>query len=195
MKRIYVAIIFLLLLVVIAFVNLGYWLSSPANEPVQADLIVALGGGAVERDQMAAELYKAGYAKKILLTGMGVGSNAGQSYYQSPRSRFMLKQGIPAEALIFDGYSINTHQETVNTAALLSAHHWYSALVVSDPPHMRRLDYCLQPVFKKAGLSYQLIQSTAPTWHADRWWQDKKWLQFCVSEVVKLVYYALAYRN
>jgi len=22
----------------------------------------------------------------------------------------------------------------------LSAHHWHSALVVSDPPHMRRLD-------------------------------------------------------
>jgi len=68
-------------------------------------------------------------------------------------------------------------------------------LVVSDPPHISRLDYCLQPVFKKAGLSYQLIQSTAPTWHADRWWQDKRWLQFCVSEVVKLVYYALAYQN
>ena len=104
MKRIYAAISFLLLLVVIAFINLGYWLSAPANEPIQVDLIVALGGGAAERDQMAAVLYNAGYAKKILLTGMGVGSNAGQSYYQSPRSLFLLKQGIPAEALIFDGH-------------------------------------------------------------------------------------------
>ncbi|MFA5921265.1 MAG: YdcF family protein [Methylococcaceae bacterium] len=195
MKCIYAAISFLLFLVVIAFINLGYWLSAPANEPIQADLIVALGGGTGERDQMAAELYKAGHAKKILLTGMGVSSNAGQSYYQSPRSLFLLKQGIPSEALIFDGLSTNTHQEAFNTAALLVAYNWQSALVVSDPPHIRRLDYCLQPVFKKAGLSYQLIQSTAPTWHADRWWQDKKWLQFCVSEVVKLVYYALAYRN
>jgi len=41
---------FLLLLVVIAFINLGYWLSAPANEPIQADLIVALGGGTGERD-------------------------------------------------------------------------------------------------------------------------------------------------
>ena len=195
MKRIYAVISFLLLLAGNALLNLGYWLSAPANEPVQADLIVALGGGTGERDQMAAVLYNAGYAKKILLTGMGVSPNAGLSYYQSPRSLSLLKQGIPAEALIFDGYSINTHQETVNTAALLSAHRWKSVLVVSDPPHMRRLDYCLQPVFKKAGLSYQLLQSTAPTWHADRWWQDKRWLQFCIREVLKLVYYVLAYRN
>jgi len=37
----------------------------------------------------------------------------------------------------------NTYQEAINTAALLSANYWHSALVVSDPPHMRRLDYCL----------------------------------------------------
>jgi uncharacterized SAM-binding protein YcdF (DUF218 family) len=186
------AVIGFLLLIAIAFINLGYWLSAPASEPVRADLIVTLGGGTGERDQMAAVLYKAGYAKKILLTGMS--GIAEQGYYQSPRSLFFLKQGIPSEALMFDGLSINTHQETFNTAALLSARHWQSVLVVSDPPHIRRLDFCLQPVFKKAGLSYQLIQSTATTWHADRWWQDRKWLQFCLSEVVKLVYYALAYR-
>ncbi len=194
MKHTFAVISFLLVLAGIAFINLGSWLSAPANEPVQADLIVTLGGGNGERDQMAAMLYKAGYAKKILLTGMSVGSSPGQDYYQSPRSLFLLKQSIPAEALIFDGQSTNTYQEAINTAALLSSHHWQSALVVSDPPHLRRLDYCLQPVFKKAGLSYQLIQSYAPTWHAERWWQNKNWSRFCFREVVKLIYYALAFR-
>jgi len=69
-----------------------------------------------------------------------------------PRSLFLFKQGISAEALMFDGLSINTHREAFNTAALLSAHHWQSALVVSDPPHIRRLDFCLQLVFKKSWL-------------------------------------------
>ncbi|MEY3758826.1 MAG: hypothetical protein RIR39_317, partial [Pseudomonadota bacterium] len=69
MKRILLIISFLLLLVVALF-NLGIWLSEPANKPVQADLIVTLGGGTGERDQMAAKLYKAGYADKILITGM-----------------------------------------------------------------------------------------------------------------------------
>ena len=72
MKPTLAVIGFLLLLIAIAFINLGYWLSAPANVPVQTDLIVTFGGGSGERDQMAAVLYKAGYAAKILLTGMNL---------------------------------------------------------------------------------------------------------------------------
>ena len=183
----------LLLFFALIFLNLGNWLSQPVNAPVKADLIVTLGGGDEERDQMAAALYKAGYAQKILLTGMFPSLRAGQSYYQSPRSLFFLKQGVPAEALLFDGLSVNTHQEALNLAALLATHHWHSALVVSDPPHIRRLDFCLSAVFKKAGLSYRLIASSVPTWQADRWWQEERWRQFCLSEVVKLFFYAVVY--
>ena len=159
----------LFLSIAIVFLNLGHWLSAPANVPAKADLIVTLGGGSGERDQMAADLYKAGYAKNILLTGLGGTVDSGQSFYQSSSSLFLIKQGVPAEALLFDGLSVNTHQEALNLAALLTAHHWHSALVVSDPPHLRRINFCLQPVFKKAGLSYRLISSTVPTWQADRW--------------------------
>ena len=183
----------LLLLLAILFVNLGHWLSEPVNKPVKADLIVTLGGGGIERDQMAADLYKAGYAKKILLTGMYASLRAGQSYYQSPRSLFLLKQGIPAKALLFDGLSINTHQETLNIATVLTTQHWHSALVVTDPPHIRRVGFCLNPLFKKAGLSYWLIQSDAPTWQANRWWQDDRWRGFSLLEVVKLIFYAVVY--
>ncbi len=116
MKSTLAAISALLLLLAILFVNLGHWLSEPANVPAKADLIVTLGGGESERDQMAADLYKAGYAKKILLTGMGKIVNSSQHYYEYPSSLFFLKQGIPVEALLFDGLSINTHQEAINIA-------------------------------------------------------------------------------
>ena len=182
----------LLLLLAILFVNLGHWLSEPVKKPVKTDLIVTLGGGGIERDQMAADLYKAGYAKKILLTGMYASLRAGQSYYQSPRSLFLLKQGIPAKALLFDGLSINTHQEAFNIAIALTAQHWHSALVVTDPPHIRRVAFCLSSVFKN-NFSYSLIQSDVPTWHADRWWQDERWRRFSLDEVLKLIFYAIVY--
>ena len=189
----FLAICSFLLLIAIALFNLGNWLSEPANKPVRADLIVTLGGGAGERDQMAARLYKAGYADKILITGMGYSLKTGQNYYLHPRSLFFLMQGIPDEALMFDGLAINTHQESINIAALLKAQHWRSVLVVSDPPHIHRINYCLEALFKQNGLSYRLIQSDVPSWHAERWWQEPKWLFFCVSEAIKLVYYALVY--
>ncbi|MEI6267775.1 MAG: hypothetical protein WCP01_02765 [Methylococcaceae bacterium] len=59
--------------------------------------------------------------------------------------------------------------------------------------HLRRINFCRQPVFKRAGLYYRLIASSLPTWQADRWWQDERWRQFCLSEVVKLVFYAVVY--
>ena len=185
----------LFLLLAIIFLNLGHWLSAPASAPIPADLIVSLGGDGGERGQMAATLYKAGYAKKILLTGMGGCSNITGDCYQHKRSLFLLNQGIATKTLIFDEQATSTHQEVINIAALLRANHWVSVLIVSDPPHMLRLDYALRPVFKKAGLHSQLIKSDAPTWHADRWWQDERWAQFCAMEVVKLIYYALAYNN
>ena len=189
----FLAISSFLLLLIFALINLGNWLSEPANKPVQADLIVALGGGTGERDQMAARLYKAGYADKILITGIGHSSKAGLNYYQHPRSLFFLMQGIPDEALMFDGLAINTHQESINIAALMTAQHWHSVLVVSVPPHIHRINYCLEVLFNNKGLSYRLIQSDIPSWHTGRWWQEPRWLFFCVSEAIKLVYYAVVY--
>ena len=194
MRR-FLAISSFLLLLVFALFSLGNWLSEPANKPVQADLIVALGGGARERDQMAARLYKAGYADKILITGMGYSLKAGLNYYQHPRSLFFLMQGIPDEALMFDGLAINTHQESINIAALLKAQHWRSVLVVSDPRHIQRINYCLETLFNNKGLSYRLISTDIRSWHAGRWWQEPRWLFFCVIEAIKLVYYALVYRS
>ena len=110
----FLAISSFLLLLTFALFNLGNWLSEPTNKPAQADLIVALGGGARERDQMAARLYKEGYADKILITGLWRSARAGLSYFQHPRSLFFLMQGIPAEALMFDGLAINTHQESIS---------------------------------------------------------------------------------
>ena len=195
MKHLLFLIIFLFILAGFALNNLGYWLSAPASTPIPADLIVSLGGDGGERGQMAAILYKTGYAKKILLTGMDGRQVSTQRHYLNSRTQFLLDQGVPIESLIFDDQASNTHQEAINIAALLQKHHWQRVLVVSDPPHIRRLDYALRPVFKKAGLHYQLIQSDVPTWHADRWWQDERWAQFCAKEVVKLVYYAFAYNN
>ena len=113
-------------------------------------------------------------------------SKAGQNYYLHPRSLFFLMQGIPNEALMFDGQAINTHQENINIAALMTEQHWRSVLVVSDPPHIQRINYCLEALFKHNGLSYRLIASDIPSWHTGRWWQEPRWLFFCVSEVIKL---------
>lgn len=176
--------------------NLGNWLSSPAGQPMQADVIVSLGGDEGERVETALSLYQAGYAKYILLTGVEPAYAKGRrNYTDDSRSRYLLKQGVPEAALMFDNQARNTWQEGVNTTQLLKNKAWNSALVISNPPHMRRLKQTWQPLFDKQALQFQLIQTRSADWNPQRWWQTEKWAQFCLKELTKLIYYTYKYRD
>jgi uncharacterized SAM-binding protein YcdF (DUF218 family) len=186
-------IVLVLVLAATAVWQLGNWLSAPAGAPVKADIIVALGGDSGERVMLAARLYQSGYANRILLTGMEGGADATRMHYLNWRSQYLRDAGIPDSAILFDGQSANTYQEALNTSMLLTRMGWKGALVVSDPPHMRRLEKTFKPVFSKADLDLTLVATSAPGWDADRWWGDEKWAQFSLMEVIKLLHYAIKY--
>lgn len=193
-SRLLAALVALILaLTVLAIWRLGIWLSAPAKPPVRADIIVALGGDAGDRVALASKLYRAGYAQRILLTGMEGGADATRMHYLNWRTRYLRDAGVPESAILFDGTSANTHEEAVNTARFLSNEGLKRALIVSDPPHMRRLDITFRPVFSNAGLSYTLVGTRSPTWDAQHWWRDEKWGQFSLMETIKLLYYAIKY--
>lgn len=187
------SIALILALTVVAVWHLGGWLSAPAKAPLHADMIVALGGDAGDRVMLASELYQAGYAQRILLTGMEGGADATRMHYLNWRTRYLRDAGVPESAILFDGKSANTHEEAVNTARLMSEEGLKRALIVSDPPHMRRLDITFRPVFADSGLSYTLVETHSPTWDAQHWWRDEKWGQFSLMEAIKLLYYAIKY--
>jgi uncharacterized SAM-binding protein YcdF (DUF218 family) len=193
MRLVAASIVLVLAFAAFAVWRLGYWLSSPAGTPVKADLIVALGGDPGDRVVLAVKLNKSGYAKRILLTGMEGGADATRMHYLNWRSRYLRDADVPETAILFDGLSANTHEEALNTARLMSRKGWNRVLIVSDPPHMRRLDMTFGPVFANAGLSYTLIETHSPTWDAQHWWRDEKWGQFSVMEAIKLLYYAVKY--
>lgn len=192
--RLLIATIALLLVLgTLSFRELGNWLSAPAGEPVKGDIIVALGGDSGERVMLAARLYHAGYAKRILLTGMEGGADAPRMHYLNWRSQYLRDSRIPDSALQFDGRSANTREEALNTSKLLAQMGWKRALVVSDPPHMRRLERTFKPVFSQANLELTLVATNATTWDADHWWRNEKWAQFSLMEVIKLLHYAVKY--
>ena len=103
---------------------------------------------------MAAVLYKAGYAKKILLTGM-VGF-AKQGYYQSPRSLFFLKQKSMSirprwSGVMPSGSVYKLCFSTLSPMALCSKWHilvlyWTAPglLAGGSSGHFRRITVCLR---------------------------------------------------
>lgn len=62
-------------------------------------------------------------------------------------------------------------------------------LVVSDPPHMRRLSWVWGRVFAGSGKEFVLVASEMEGWDAGHWWRTSQTAQFVFSEYIKIAYY------
>ena len=66
-------------------------------------------------------------------------------------------------------------------------------MVVSDPPHMRRLQWVWSRVFKGSGIEVLLVAGTPVWWDAGRWWANEPSAKFVVNEYIKIAYYLVKY--
>ena len=176
-----------------AFWHASRYLSAPAGIAQPADCIVALGGDSGDRIVTALDLYRRGYAPLILLTGVEDSPGDTRRAYLTWRAEYLVKAGVPPAAILYDEHSANSRDEARNTLALANARDWKSVLVVSDPPHMRRLALAWGKAFAGTAKNYILV-ATAPAWWRERaWWQSERAVQFVLTEYVKLGYYLARY--
>jgi uncharacterized SAM-binding protein YcdF (DUF218 family) len=166
----------------------GYWLEAPARPPERANAIVILGGDDGERSLRALALYRDGYAPIIVLTGLERG-NAAPPARLTWRADYLAAHGVPKSALRFEVQSRNTYEEATQVLALMRKQRWQSVIVVSDPPHMRRLSWSWARVFQGSGLRYVLVRSAAEWWSPGDWWRDELSGAFVIMEYIKLAYY------
>ena len=177
-----VILLFLVLGGAFAYTEAGRFVSSPTDAPVASDVVVALGGEALRRGGKAGELWRHGLARRIFLAGP-----------VDARVALLAGQGVPAVDILTDGRSRHSWDEAVNTFRLMTANGWTSVLVVSDPPHMRRLAWTWEHVFVGSGMTFRLIPAPMPGWDAGHWWRDAHSAAFVKSELGKLVFYLFRY--
>jgi len=173
------------------FLGLGLLLSFHAGKPEKADVIIVLGGDDGLRVNRGAELYKAGYATRLLLTGID------KKYYRPDRpnwrERRLMEQGIPRKAIYVDTLSKTTWDEARNTGKTMKEKGWKSALVVSDPPHMLRLHHTWNRSFRESPATFVLVATSPEWWHPLLWWRNETSYKFVLSEIKKNVFYAVMY--
>ncbi len=173
-----IVLILLLLAGAVVYTEAGRFVSSPVDTPEPADLIAALGGESANRPAKAAELYAAGLAPRVFLTGP-----------KDQRHDLLLREGVPAPAILLDGKSAHSWDEAINTYDLMRQNGWKRVLVVSDPEHIRRLSWTWEHVFGGSGLSFRLIAAAMPNWDAAHWWRDPGSAAYVKLELEKLLYY------
>ncbi len=170
------------------FLSLGILVSQHAANPEKSDVIVVLGGDSGLRVRKGAELYKAGYATHVVLTGID------ERFYRPAhlnwRERRMRALGVPQKAIIIDAKSKTTWDEAINTSKMMESNGWQSAIVVSDPPHMLRLHQTWSRAFEGSPKTFILVSTNPLWWHRVLWWKERESYQFVISEVKKNIFYA-----
>ncbi len=121
------------------------WQFGTIDQATKADCIIIL-GSAIEDDrpspvfekriQHGIQLHKKGFASTIIFTG-GIGDR--ERYSESlVAQNYAIENGIPASQILIEEQSRTTQQNLAEAQAIMQQRQFKSAIIVSDPLHMKR---------------------------------------------------------
>ena len=135
----------LLLIIGILVPAVSIWTYAGRDETRRADAAIVLGAAVwetgpspvyQERLNQAVRLYEQGYVEKLIVTG---GKLDGSTMSDAAvGGSYLVEQGIPAEAVLLEEHSTITEENLNNAAEIMSREGLRTALIVSDPLHMKR---------------------------------------------------------
>ncbi|MBQ8910072.1 MAG: YdcF family protein [Oscillospiraceae bacterium] len=134
-------------LTLICIISVGISISSYAktDETQKADAAIILGAAVEdgaptpvfrERINHGISLYQDGYVEYLIFTG-GIGDGDSISEAQAGKN-YAISMGIPQSAILIEEESHITEENLENAKALMEQNDLQTALIVSDPLHMKR---------------------------------------------------------
>lgn len=146
-KRVILLLLAVLLLIVVYVVTTAASIIvySKKDEKHAADAAVILGAATSEgevspvyreRINHGIRLYEEGYVKALIMTG---GYGKGQSISDAAAAKaYAVEQGIPEEDIFIEEKSTITEENLKYAKAVMEENSFESAIIVSDPLHMKR---------------------------------------------------------
>ena len=170
--------IFLLLLLVLFF-GLGRWLD--VTEPaVKSDIVVCLGGGTRKRVDRAMELVQSKNvkSKKLLMVG--------ESWYNLPYIREHYRD---VDVEVYAALS-HTRDEIRFIKSYMRRHGLKSALIVTDPPHSRRVKILLSFIESDMNGSFEfhIVGSRLKWWDKNEYYRNETARHYAFTELLKIPY-------
>lgn len=156
-KIIIIVICIFLLFIVLAFID--SFNHSATDDPVEADVIIMLGGDDQGRLQKAAELYHAGYADYVMISPIM------DEFYSQSRA-FANVLGIPDEAIIEETEATSTYTNATLTLEMMGELEMNSALVVTSDWHLKRSRMIFERVNDEG---YELTYVAALSERGEEW--------------------------
>lgn len=136
-----------------------------------SDAIILLEGDGLNRYQKAVELYNQNVATKIVFSGNITDYGYGSFPFLDVLPH-ILKEGVPADAVIHEGKSMNTREQAVEVIKMAVAHQWKRLVLVASHEHQYRayLTFLREVLDMKSGI----ILYNAPVRNLG-WFKKSEW--------------------
>ncbi len=186
---------------VFTFRGIGRFLAH--EDPLQkADALFVFAGTLAERPLEAADLYREGYAPRIVVTRATIdqatfllakrGVRIPMPYELS--KQVLLQLQVPADVLVTPSFvHDNTAEEARTLRELAVEHKWRRVILVSSRYHLRRLRLAARRALRGTGVEVMARGSRYDESVPDRWWTQRGDIRWVASEVPKLAAYALGF--
>jgi uncharacterized SAM-binding protein YcdF (DUF218 family) len=182
------------------------WLGSlmVVADPIQAaDAIVILDGSYFgEREIVATDLYKDGYAPRVIVT-LGYEPQSSEILRQrsvmpaSPKEFKLLllrELGVPDDAIVVLEEGIESTFDEANLVAdWVDGANIGSLILVTTRFHSARALYIFQRVFGDRNIRLTMYPTSVDYFNPDTWWRNRTTLRIGLFELQKLFFYRLIY--
>jgi len=163
----------------------------------RADAIVVLGGRIDVRPFAAADLYRRGFAPRVLI------SNLPRDLLQTMQlwpgqteltRQLLLKLGVAAEAIVEFGDGVtSTYEEARAVLDWTRGSGARSVIIPTDLFPTRRVRWTFQQEVASSGVRVIVHAIKPRAYGLDDWWRDERGLIDFQNEVIKFFYYRLGH--
>ncbi len=149
----------------------GFWVVDDPPKPSDAIVMLSDDDYQADRAARAAELYRAGWAPRVIASGRLLRPYAGVAELEE---HDLESRGVPANAVVkLPGADRNTRQECQNIGQFISAHGWKRILLVTSNYHTRRARYICSRVLP-AGTTLVVSSARDANYDPDAWWTTRQ---------------------
>jgi len=157
-----------------------------------SDVIVVLAGSSPPRARHAEALYAQGLAPHVIISNEPISSHGVQTTWLELKSAGLVHLAIPDDAIVpIPELSDSTYAEALHSRDIMLARGWHSAILVTDPFHMRRATMTFRQAFGPAGLTVTASPADDSKYGVVNWWTDPHGILRIGEEYLKLGYYVV----
>ncbi len=157
-----------------------FWVVDDGLRPSDAILILSDDNYRADRAARAAELFRDGWAPRVVASGVMLRPYAGISELME---RDLTGRGVPRDAVIrFPQTAASTREEAEALLSLVRERNWRRVLIVTSNYHTRRSRFIFSRVFPST-VEVRVVPAPDPDFDPSNWWHTRLGKKYFVYEL------------